>query len=217
MAANALFADRVSAATLRANQLRLYLSVMAYSVVCGLRRLGLHATQLAHAQVGTIRLRLLKLGAQIECPFGRDFGLTVASGISRTGNSQARARVTERTTHPLAFAWILAAMPTVRSILTLILLSGTLRAQTASVKQAQQLATEQYLRTRDYSSLQEQQKRSQEEWLRSDFVHKANNFARLWARFAARSNEKNSFDVDLARKLDKAFTELRKTEGWPAK
>jgi hypothetical protein len=62
----ALFADRVSAATMRANQLRLYLSVMAYSLVCGLRRLGLRATQLANAQVGTIRLRLLKIGAQIR-------------------------------------------------------------------------------------------------------------------------------------------------------
>jgi hypothetical protein len=62
----ALFADRVSAATMRANQLRLYLSVMAYSLVCGLRRLGLQATQLARAQVGTIRLRLLKIGAQIR-------------------------------------------------------------------------------------------------------------------------------------------------------
>ena len=61
-----LFADRVSAATMRANQLRLYLSVMAYSLLCGLRRLGLPATQLAHAQVGTIRLRLLKIGAQIR-------------------------------------------------------------------------------------------------------------------------------------------------------
>jgi hypothetical protein len=62
----ALFADRVSAATMRANQLRLYLSMMAYSLVCGLRRLGLQATQLAHAQVGTIRLRLLKIGAEIR-------------------------------------------------------------------------------------------------------------------------------------------------------
>ena len=61
-----LFADRVSAATMRANQLRLYLSVMAYSLVCGLRRLGLRATQLASAQVDTIRLRLLKIGAQIR-------------------------------------------------------------------------------------------------------------------------------------------------------
>ena len=108
-------------------------------------------------------------------------------------------------------------MATLRSILILILLAEALGAQTESIKQAQRLAAEQYLRTRDYSSLQEQQKRSQEEWLRSDFVHKANNFARLWARFAARSNEKNSFDVNLAKKLDKAFSELRKTEGWPAK
>jgi hypothetical protein len=108
-------------------------------------------------------------------------------------------------------------MPAVRTILTLVLLAGALGAQSASEKVAQQLATDQYLRTRNYSNLQEQQKRSQEEWLRSDFVRKANNFARLWARFAAQSNEKNSFDIDLAKKLDKAFSELRKTEGWPAK
>lgn len=61
-----LFADRVSAASMRANQLRLYLSVIAYSLVSGLRRLGLQATQLAHAQINTIRLRLLKIGAQIR-------------------------------------------------------------------------------------------------------------------------------------------------------
>ena len=61
-----LFADRVSATSMRANQLRLYLSVMAYSLVCGLRRLGLRATHLASAQVGTIRVRLLKIGAQIR-------------------------------------------------------------------------------------------------------------------------------------------------------
>jgi hypothetical protein len=60
-----LFADRVSAASMRANQLRLYLSVMAYSLLCGLRRLGLRTTSLANAQVNTIRL-LLKIGAQIR-------------------------------------------------------------------------------------------------------------------------------------------------------
>src|SRR5262245_6771092 len=52
-----LFADRVSAASLRANQLRMYLSAMAYVLVCGLRRLGLRATELANAQAATIRLR----------------------------------------------------------------------------------------------------------------------------------------------------------------
>src|SRR3982750_4426788 len=61
-----LFADRVSAETMRANQLRLSLSVMAYVLVSGLRRLGLKATEMADAQVNTIRTRLLKIGAQIR-------------------------------------------------------------------------------------------------------------------------------------------------------
>ena len=61
-----LFADRVSAATMRANQCRLYLSVMGYVLMSGLRRLGLKATEMEHAQVGTIRLRLLKIGAQVR-------------------------------------------------------------------------------------------------------------------------------------------------------
>jgi len=61
-----LFADRVSSETMRANQLRLYLSAMAYVLVSGLRRLGLKATELAQAQVSTIRTKLLKIGAQIR-------------------------------------------------------------------------------------------------------------------------------------------------------
>jgi hypothetical protein len=61
-----LFADRVSAETMRANQLRVYLSVMAYVLVSGLRRLGLKATELAQAQVSTIRTKLLKIGAQVR-------------------------------------------------------------------------------------------------------------------------------------------------------
>ena len=61
-----LFADRVSAETMRANQMRLYLSTMAYVLVSGLRRLGLKATELAQAQVSTIRTKLLKIGAQIR-------------------------------------------------------------------------------------------------------------------------------------------------------
>ena len=61
-----LFADRVSAETMRANQMRLYLSAMAYVLVSGLRRLGLKATELAQAQVCTIRTKLLKIGAQIR-------------------------------------------------------------------------------------------------------------------------------------------------------
>ncbi|HEV2222971.1 MAG TPA: IS1380 family transposase [Candidatus Acidoferrales bacterium] len=61
-----LFADRVSTETMRANQMRLYLSAMAYVLVSGLRRLGLKATALAEAQVSTIRTKLLKIGAQIR-------------------------------------------------------------------------------------------------------------------------------------------------------
>jgi hypothetical protein len=61
-----LFADRVSAETMRANQMRVYLSAMAYVLVSGLRRLGLKATELAQAQVSTIRTKLLKIGAQIR-------------------------------------------------------------------------------------------------------------------------------------------------------
>ena len=61
-----LFAGRVSAETMRANQLRLYWSVMAYVLVSGLRRLGLKGTEMAEAQVSTIRTRLLKIGAQIR-------------------------------------------------------------------------------------------------------------------------------------------------------
>ena len=51
---------------MRANQMRLYLSGMAYILMSGLRRLGLKATELAQAQVSTIRLKLLKIGAQIR-------------------------------------------------------------------------------------------------------------------------------------------------------
>jgi hypothetical protein len=61
-----LFADRVSSETMRANQMRLYLSTMAYMLISGLRRLGLKATELAEAQVSTIRTKLLKIGAQIR-------------------------------------------------------------------------------------------------------------------------------------------------------
>jgi len=61
-----LFADRTSAATMRANQLRLWFSSVAYTLMTALRRLGLKNTELAKAQCGTIRLKLLKIGAQIR-------------------------------------------------------------------------------------------------------------------------------------------------------
>ena len=61
-----LFAGRVSAETMRANQLRMYLSAMAYVLVSGLRRLGLQATEVARAEVATIRTRLFKIGALVR-------------------------------------------------------------------------------------------------------------------------------------------------------
>ena len=61
-----LFADRTSTQTLRANQIRLYFSSFAYVLLCALRRLGLQDSELAHAQCGTIRLKLLKIGARIR-------------------------------------------------------------------------------------------------------------------------------------------------------
>ncbi len=61
-----LFADRTSASSMRANQLRLWFASMAYMLVCALRRIGLRHTQFAEATCGTIRLKLLKIGALVR-------------------------------------------------------------------------------------------------------------------------------------------------------
>jgi Transposase DDE domain group 1 len=61
-----LFADRTSAATMRANQLRLWFASFAYVLLDALRRIGLRHTQFAAATCGTIRLKLLKIGAQVR-------------------------------------------------------------------------------------------------------------------------------------------------------
>jgi Transposase DDE domain group 1 len=61
-----LFADRTSAATMRANQLRLWFASFAYVLLDALRRIGLRHTQFARATCGTIRLKLLKIGAQVR-------------------------------------------------------------------------------------------------------------------------------------------------------
>jgi len=61
-----LFADRTSTAYMRSNQLRLYFSSIAYCLMEALRRMGLKGTDMARAQCSTIRLRLLKIGAQIR-------------------------------------------------------------------------------------------------------------------------------------------------------
>ena len=61
-----LFADRTSAHTMRANQMRLYFSSFAYVLMHALRRLGAEGTQFARAQCATLRLKLLKIGARVK-------------------------------------------------------------------------------------------------------------------------------------------------------
>jgi Transposase DDE domain group 1 len=96
-----LFADRTSTATMRANQLRLWFSSMAYVLLCALRRIGLAHTQFAAATCGTIRLKLLKLGALVKisarrvkiafasaCPWAAEWRLC-AERLSRARGSPA--------------------------------------------------------------------------------------------------------------------------------
>jgi hypothetical protein len=86
-----LFADRTPTATMAANELRLWLSGFAYVLLCRLRRIGLAHTQFAHATCGTIRLKLLKIGALVRigvrritvamasaCPCQHEFALAHA-------------------------------------------------------------------------------------------------------------------------------------------
>ena len=61
-----LFADRTSASVMRANQLRLWFSSMAYVVMQALRQYGLKGTEMERAQCDTIRVKLLKIGAQVQ-------------------------------------------------------------------------------------------------------------------------------------------------------
>jgi hypothetical protein len=61
-----LSADRTSTRTMHANQLRLWLSSMAYVLISALRRIASAATRFADATCGTIRLKLFKIGAQVR-------------------------------------------------------------------------------------------------------------------------------------------------------
>ena len=69
----------MSSETLRANQLRLYLSSLAYVLLVALRRLGLKGTRWARAQTETIRRGLLKIGAQVKVSVRRVY-LSLAGG-----------------------------------------------------------------------------------------------------------------------------------------
>ncbi len=61
-----LFADRSSCMTMKANQLRLWFSAVAYVLMNELRRRALHGTELAEATCQTFRLKLFKIGAQVR-------------------------------------------------------------------------------------------------------------------------------------------------------
>ena len=86
-----LYADRTSARTMRANQLRLWFASFAYVLMCAVRRIGLAHTHLAVATCASIRLKLLKIGAQVcvsvrrikiamasACPYQDEFALAHA-------------------------------------------------------------------------------------------------------------------------------------------
>ena len=73
-----MFAGRVSAATLRANQLRLYLSSAAYVLMNAFRRLALSGTLWARTQCDRIRLQLLRIGAQVRITI-RKVWISIAS------------------------------------------------------------------------------------------------------------------------------------------
>jgi hypothetical protein len=74
-----LFADRASSATMAANQLRMWFSALAYVLVDTLRRVGLRHSQFADAAAQTIRLELLRLGAQVRTS-ARRIQFAIASG-----------------------------------------------------------------------------------------------------------------------------------------
>jgi len=96
-----LYADRTSTATMRANQMRLWFASMAYVLLCALRRIGLHHTPFTDASCGTIRLKLLKIGAIVRvsvrrikiamasaCPAAQVWGL---AAIRLAAAAKARA------------------------------------------------------------------------------------------------------------------------------
>ncbi|MBM3649069.1 MAG: hypothetical protein FJX11_14890 [Alphaproteobacteria bacterium] len=80
--------DRTSAATMRANQLRLWFASMAYVLLAALRRIGPAGSQFADATCGTIRLKLLKIGALVR--------LTVRRRLPLPGGIPQRLRLARR-------------------------------------------------------------------------------------------------------------------------
>jgi hypothetical protein len=88
-----LFADRTSSHTMRANQLRLWLSSIAYVLITELRRIGLAGTELARAQAGTLRVRLLKLAAVIRRSTRRIYVSLSSTHPAQGAFAEALARI----------------------------------------------------------------------------------------------------------------------------
>jgi len=97
-----LFADRTSAATRRANQLRLWFASFAYVLLEALRRIGLRHTQFQDATCGTIRLKLLKLGARVTVSVRRIKVAITSACPSRTEFALAHLRLARWTGPPRA-------------------------------------------------------------------------------------------------------------------
>ena len=98
-----LFADRTSTATMKANQLRLWFASMAYVLIDSLRRRALASTDLADATCGTIRLKLLKIGARVTISVRR-IKLAMASAfpytdVFRTAWAALTAQLSEPSAH----------------------------------------------------------------------------------------------------------------------
>jgi hypothetical protein len=102
----------------------------------------------------------------------------------------------------------------IATILILFIMAPLLSAQP---RQAETLQLQQYRRSHDLSSPAEEELRRQSEWRQSDLVRKANKFALLWAQFTAEVNTGQTFNIKLAKKLEKAFSDLEEAQGWPNK
>ena len=94
-----MFADRTSTATMRSNQLRLWIASMAYTLVHELRRVGLRGTLLAKAQVSTIRTRLLKVSGLVKLSVRR-VRIALSSAFPLQGIFE-RALLNLRRSYPL--------------------------------------------------------------------------------------------------------------------
>jgi hypothetical protein len=99
-------ADRTSATTMKANQLRLWFASMAYVLLTTLRRIGLAHSRLANATCGTLRLKLMKIGAQITVSVRR-IRIAMASACPYAEEVRPRAcpivpltALNARQTHP---------------------------------------------------------------------------------------------------------------------